>query len=405
MDYNNLRTSTTNHSYNWIWRSVLGVFVLAGSTGALMRFGLIYGFPWDLQFTNIRHAHSHLMYFGWVTPALMALIATRLPFVTKRPLSPRFRLPIILSIIFGLLSYIPFMLYGYRSATLIGRQIPLGVMTSGLNILGWYAFIRAYWQETRGLVRNYPLQLWDTAVYFLIFASAGGWGLPVVTFLNVQNPFWSLALTHIFLDLFAYGWFVLAMLGLIYSGYPALAKKSLARHSITLTVSGLPVIFLLGMPSHVVPPIVRWLGSAGGVLVAFGIMGHIIVLWPIVNRRWQIPLLFLGLTAVSILASTIPPVAQWAIQNGLRILFLHWLLLGFISLGLGTVAEEVWGNQLVWGRKWFVLAVILLILSLFPISGLWPLALNGRWALYATAWGALGPTAVAMVALIFGQTR
>lgn len=69
-------TSDIRHpTYKCGWFSALGVFVLAGLTGAFMRFGLIYGFPWGLQYANIRHAHSHTMYFGWVTPALMALIA------------------------------------------------------------------------------------------------------------------------------------------------------------------------------------------------------------------------------------------------------------------------------------------------------------------------------------------
>lgn len=395
--------STTNHSYQWVWRIVLGVFALAGSTGALMRFGLMYGFPWGLQFSNVRHAHSHLMYFGWVMPGLMALIAMRMPLVTQRPLSPRFRLPIILAIISGLISYIPFMLYGYRPALIAGRQLPLGVMAAGLNITGWYVFIWAYWQETRGLRRNYPLKLWDTAVAFLIFASLGGWGLPIVTFLDVQDPFYSLALTHIFLDLFAYGWFVLALLGLIYSGYPQLVGHPLARRSFYLTISGLPVLFLLGMPSHVVPPAARWLGSVGGVMVGFGILGHIVTLWAVVHRRWKIPLFFLGLTAVSILASTIPPVAQWALQHGVRILFLHWLLLGFTSLSVMTIAEEIWGSQFVWGRKWFTLSVILLILTLFPISGLWFPVLKGRWTVQVVAWGALGPTIVAILSLILSR--
>jgi hypothetical protein len=58
----------------WVWLTALGIFILAASTGAFMRFAMILGFPFGLMFTNVRHAHSHLMYFGWVTPALMGLI-------------------------------------------------------------------------------------------------------------------------------------------------------------------------------------------------------------------------------------------------------------------------------------------------------------------------------------------
>ena len=54
--------------------------VVTAWTGVLMRFGMVYGFPtWAQNFGAIRHAHSHLMYFGWVTLALMAMIWADLP--------------------------------------------------------------------------------------------------------------------------------------------------------------------------------------------------------------------------------------------------------------------------------------------------------------------------------------
>jgi len=206
-----------------------------------MRFGNIYGFPWELQFANLRHAHSHLMFFGWVTPALMALIAAMIPVVTGRPLSKRFRWPVIMALIFSLLTYVPFLLYGYRPAIIEGRQIPLSVIFAGLNIVAWYLFIWQYWQETRGELRNIPLQLWDSAVLFLVYASLGGWGLAIITRTGIEDPFWSLAFTHIFLDTFAFGWFILAILGLIYTAVPAAEGSTIAGYSINLVVIGMPV--------------------------------------------------------------------------------------------------------------------------------------------------------------------
>lgn len=47
-----------------IWKAALVGFIIAGATGSLMRFGMIHGYPAGLQFVNVRHAHSHLMYFG-----------------------------------------------------------------------------------------------------------------------------------------------------------------------------------------------------------------------------------------------------------------------------------------------------------------------------------------------------
>ncbi|MCA9905416.1 MAG: hypothetical protein KC547_16285, partial [Anaerolineae bacterium] len=65
--------------------SVLSLTIAAGA-GVLLRFGLIKGMPgWAGNYSAVRHAHSHLMYFGWVTLGLMALIWHFLPGLTGRP--------------------------------------------------------------------------------------------------------------------------------------------------------------------------------------------------------------------------------------------------------------------------------------------------------------------------------
>ena len=412
----NPQSEISNRKYLHAWFVALGVFVLAGLTGAFMRFGLIYGFPWGLQFANVRHAHSHVMYFGWVTPALMALIAAQLPAVTDRPLSNRFRGPIVMSIVGGLLAYVPFLLYGYAPANLAGRQIPFSVITAGFNVIGWYWFVWAYRQETRGAARNYPLQLWDGALVFLVFASLGAWILAVVTRLDMQDPFWSLAGTHIFLDTFSYGWFILGLLGVAYVPRPQLTGIQVARWSINLVVIGMPVVFLLGMPLHVVPPIMRWLGALGALLVAVGLLGHVWVLWkplasgqqPMINdqlnreygKKWRLPLAFLALTAVTLAALGAPAVARWAAVSGVRVLHLHWMLLGFVTLGLVTAAQEKWGETAVAGWRWMAVTIVILIISLIPLTTLWPAVLRGEWTRYFAAFAALGPAIAAAMMMI-----
>ena len=79
---------------------------VAAATGALLRFGLIWGMPtWTTSYTAIRHAHSHLMYFGWVTLALMALIWHFLPQQTGRPLPRGVGGQMTASALLGLLSF------------------------------------------------------------------------------------------------------------------------------------------------------------------------------------------------------------------------------------------------------------------------------------------------------------
>ncbi|HFC11256.1 MAG TPA: hypothetical protein ENJ56_00325, partial [Anaerolineae bacterium] len=198
-------------NYFWAWKWSLSVFVLAASTGALMRYGLAYGFPFGLQFANLRHAHSHLMYFSWVTPVLIAMIALYLPKVSDRELSRRFFRPITLSLILGVAAYVPFFLWGYSPVPASGLPMPPAVIGAGANIIGWYYFAWVYWQETRGIPRNFVLRMWDTSIIFMILATFGTWFLPVLTVLNIENRFLSVMLTHIFLDLFSEGWFILAL--------------------------------------------------------------------------------------------------------------------------------------------------------------------------------------------------
>ena len=113
------------HTYG-LWS--LFSLTIAAWTGVLMRFGLIGYLPsWANNFIAVRHAHSHLMYFGWVTPALMALIASRLPELGGGRMSGT-HLAIGLAFVTALLAYPPFLLLGYTPAAIGGVRLPLSMI-------------------------------------------------------------------------------------------------------------------------------------------------------------------------------------------------------------------------------------------------------------------------------------
>jgi len=403
-----MMTDSNSSAWRWAWLCALGLFVLAGSTGVLMRFGLLSGFPWGLQYTNVRHAHSHLMYFGWVTPALMALMAAWLPALTGRPFSPtlqsRFRAIIGAVLLLAVGAYGAFLLYGYRPAQIGGVRLPLSTILASLNMLGWYAFIVVYRQATKGAARISPLRLWDAALGFLVLASLGAWGVAVTAVFHIQDALVSAILTHLFLDLFADGWFVLGVLGLASAANPAASRHPWAARSESLLIMGLPVVFLLGIPVNLLPPFVRLIGSLGGLMVGLGLWGHIVVLWQRAEPRWRPALIFLSLEATAALAITVPAIARWSERANLRISYLHWLLLGFVTLGLVTAALATWGQGFVRGWRWLVTAVTLLILTLIPLTNVWPAAWHGRWTMQLAAWAALGPVLVAS-GMLWGGKR
>jgi hypothetical protein len=395
-------TNKLTHDLRWGWVAALLLFVLAGLTGSLYRFGLLVGLPADLQLANVRHAHSHLMYYGWVTPALMTLIAVHLlrglPETSlRKKWQHRFGLVIGLTLGLAVLAYVPFLLYGYGLANVGTAALPLAVIASFFNLIGWYAFAFLYWRLLWGQPRRPAWRLWDLALGFLLLASLGGWGLALARPLQINDPAILSGLTHLFLDLFSYGWFGLALLGLMVAQMPQVARQRLTGWAEGLLIMGLPVIFLLSMPGGLVPPAVRIIAGFGGILVAGGLGLYLWLLWPRLGSAWRAPLFFMGLSGLALLSISLPGVADWAADMGLRVSYLHWLLLGFTSLGLLAAAADLWGDRAVYGRHFFTIAAIILILSLIPLTRLWPPEWSGRWALSLAAWVSLGPTLVALM--------
>ena len=387
------------------WWAALACFVIAGTTGALYRFGLVLGLPWGLDLSNVRHAHSHLMYFSWVTPALMALIAARLPAVLPQGWAVnerRFRGPILGALGLGLAAYPFFFLYGYQPVALGSTQLPLAAVVGSLNTFAWYGFIGVYLKTTWGAPRVYPLKLWDGAVAFLFLASLGGWGVALAGRLGVDSLFVTQGFTHLFLDLFADGWMVLGLLGVAVVARPDLARFAAANYAFTFLIMGLPFTFLLTMPVSLVPPAVRAVAGLGGVLVGLGLLGHSWLLRPQTSgwSRWFVPLGFLVLRAVAEIGLALPVVARWAERTNLRLSYLHWLLLGFVTLGLIAAAYETWPHHALKNWRAFTVGVLLIVLSLIPLTRLWPTAWSGVWAIWFAAFVALIPVLVALHALL-----
>ncbi len=360
-----------------------------------MRFGNIYGFPYGLQWINIRHAHSHLMFFSWVTPPLMALIFARLPEFTGREIEAadrkKINVVITLLIIFGLMAYTVFMGYGYGRVPIGRKGLPLAVIISGLSGIVWYGYMWHYKKAVKGHNGRHAVRLWNGSVWSLLLSSIAAWGVAVSANLGDFPPIIATIFTHLFLDLFSEGWFILAVLGLIYASNPAAETHRWTRKSETLLFIGIPIVFLLSIPTHLLPMSMRLLGSLSALLVGLGLWGNVIILWPHVSKRWRVPLIFLAIKATSMLFAVIPQIAEWAEWSGMHVSYLHWMLLGFVTLGLIAAAEETWGKEAAKGWKVMTTAVILLILTLLLLTAVLPAALAGRWTLHAVAWATVLP--------------
>lgn len=386
-------------SPTWWWS--LAAFAVAALTGSALRFGMLHGFPAGLEFVNVRHAHSHLMYFSWVTPALMMLMM-----VALRGWGIRVRGTGVagFALLCGLTTFVPFLLSGYGLLRVGGAQLPLSMITSALNGVAWYAFVGVYVAATWGRARSLPLRAFDAALFLLILASMGALGLAGTGLAGAADPAWMMALVDFFLDLFGEGWFTLALLGLAYGATPPHAGRHVAERGVEILTLGLIVRSLAALAAPTGAP---WLGAAAAIGTGLAGAGMLLAVWPLwragVPRWWALPLAFLTLKGAIEVALVWPGAAAIIDMLALRILLLHAFLLGGITLGLVAAARSAFGPAAARSPAVLDVAVLALLASLLPLTGAWPRGLSGSWALHVAAWVSLLP-ALAVVALVWVPT-
>lgn len=399
-------SSSSSASGRWsaqalLWQLPVACFVIAALTGFLYRLGLLGADLWGLSLQNIRHAHSHLMFFCWAVPLPMYFIIRRLS-RARPPNEPNMLMSrmALVSLLLGLASYPFFLRYGYRPVPLGGMELPLSVMLSGLVMLGWYGFIAGYWKERKYLQETPDLLFFDGALLMLFISSLGAWGVAAVQFSGIQNPLAGKALTHFFLSSFTEGWVVMVLLGILFQWVPAgsLRDRSFSVPAV-LILFGAPLTFPYGIAADLLSPMLETAARAGGGMAAVGLLW---LLWlfvraePVGRALWYVPAALLGLKGAMQLTASVLPSSFWLSDHGLRIFYLHVLLLGAFTLGLIGRLHE--GSGL--GRGYYYItagSVLGVLVSLVAATRWWPAAWVGSWIFYMMAALALLPALAVML--------
>lgn len=384
-----------------LWRAALGAFVLAAATGAAMRFGAIHGLPFGLSYANVRHAHSHLMFFSWVTPAAMAFASARLWPARARRGGRRVA---FLALATGLIAYPPFLASGYGRLEIAGRDLPASMMAAGLAGVSWYLFALLHVRATRGRERTLPLLALDGGVALLVLASIAATALAGVGMAGLASTAWMPALITLFLESFGDGWFSLALLSLAFEARGRSVDAPSARTGTMLLAGGLVARGLARLALDV---------GAGGAaalaaVAAFAAgLGLLLALGPLLRaevRRapsaWTVPLALLAAKGAAELLLAWPPARAWSDAMGLHVVLLHAFLLGAVSLGLVAAARDGLGPRAAGAPALLAPAVLAMLAALLPLTGAWPAAWRGAWALEAAAWTSLGPPAVVAGSLL-----
>jgi hypothetical protein len=376
----------------------VGAFLVAALTGVLLRFGLYLGMPaWAQNFTAVRHAHSHLMYFGWATLAIMAMIWHQLPRWTQTPLPRAVGWQMAVTALAALLSFPAFWRNGYGLTQIGPAALPLGSIVAGWNGIMWILFALCYRRATAHLTqRPLPVQLWDWAILLLLLAWVGAFGLVPLVILESTSLFLQQMLLHLFLDLFAVGWFTLALLGLLWSwiGQQQPLPRWLPTRSLALCLAP---TFFLGVSPLLVPTPLFWISALANLGAAVGLAWHLGALW---QRRSSLPVLVrfglvaLGLHLLIALPLLWPGLWQWSAGTPLRIFYLHNLLLGWISSGLLGLGLALWfplAQPWRWAihGSWIGGVTLLLLALLGLVLGTQVAAIPGRFWLQLAAWSSV----------------
>lgn len=362
---------STDNQYQTVWKLSLFSFLLAALTGFLYRFGMLYPLPHSLDLVNIRHAHSHLMFFNWISPPIMVWMVSALASQKSGLNHKAFKTCLYSMIGLGFLSYPFFLLYGYHSASFGSVDLPIAAIISGLIMITWYWFAWLYFQNRTGNSSDFSLNLFDGALTALLISSLGAWGVSVFQFSGIHNPLFSSALTHFFLAVFTEGWAILGILGIIWNYIkprpPAMQNGWLWQPLLV----GSMLIFPFSLTQSLVTPLMLLSAKTGLILIILSLILHLYIFLKSKKFTGFVLKTILGLIGFKILfqAIAVLPIDLWPGEHGIRILYLHLLLLGIVSISLFRVfsfRDHSIGVQLFTG------SVLLVIGSLFLISGYSP---------------------------------
>jgi hypothetical protein len=207
-------------------------------------------------FRNLVHAHSHLAFFGWATPALFAL-------VVRTAVSPSvagarwLRLHAHTVGIGSLLAFAGFLAGGYTTSTIVLSTVHVGL---------WVLFAFGMWPRLDG-ASPFVRRSLRGALAFLVLAGLGAMAPGVVMARGIADPWIGQLALQSFLTPFIGGWL---MLGAMAVAYGALPTRRLAAPAMVLVAAGTVPSLLLHVTAPYPAVWLMWVGQGGTALVGAG---------------------------------------------------------------------------------------------------------------------------------------
>jgi len=390
-----------------VYRLSLLSFILAAATGALFRYGLIFPLPDALALDNIRHAHTHLMFFNWISPPVMAWMATLLIHSDTKLSEESVQRCLYSMLILGFLSYPFFLFFGYRSVDLGFASLPLSAIISGLIMLTWYWFAVLYFTHRKQAKPTSALEIFDGALIALLVSSLGAWGVSAAQLFEGISSLIPSALTYFFLSVFTEGWAVLAGIGVLWSSVELPKPKITVGWLYLPLLFGSMLLFPLSFSTSLITTEMLIAARTGLSLIVISLSVNLFYFLQATSLKHRF--LFyslLTILALKIIVQTISifPTGFWIGVHGLRILYLHLIMLGFISVTLIHYLPFS-KKPTLFISSFFIVTVWLLLISLAAISGYWPASLAVPNVYMWVFWVALLPLLPALILLFTTGNR
>lgn len=330
----------------WIRVSLWNLFIV-GCLGLVMRYKIAFSLPWVDQ-KHLLHAHSHFAFAGWVSLALMALLAWCVQAREDRTIARKYQwlLGAQLFSAYGML--VCFVLQGYGAWS---------ITFSTLSVLLSFIFSAVFWRDLDRAEERRPGHRWfRAALIFNVISSAGTFYLAYMMMSHTMNQRVYLASVYYYLHFQYNGWFFFGCMGLFAE----------VLHSRGIRLPSFNRVFLLFVlacvPAYVLSalwlPLPVWMYVIV-VLSAFAQLAGGWLLWKDLRAQWQSIRAAFSLSARRLLtlaglslvvklllqaASTVPTLSTYAFGfRPIIIAYLHLVLLGVITLFLlgYLVAEKM----------------------------------------------------------------
>ena len=377
----------------------MGFFILAGTTGVLFRIGMAGGEILGLSLQNIRHAHSHLMFFGWAGFLPLVIIFQQSQDAGELRGYTWMKNAVISIIILSPVTYVFFLFWGYHPVSVGEAQLPLAAIFSSFVMIAWYVFAAGYW-KTNPNQDSEKDQWFRLALLMLGISSLGAWGVGALQVVEADNILLSKAMTHFFLGTFTEGWVVLVIVGILVNVLDLKPNDFLITPEKLriMIVIGAPLTFSYGITYSLLTPELLWSARAGGLLSSAATL--LFVFAAVRKCRdlksiWFWPVLLLGVKGMVQLVVSLYPEGGWFADHNLRILYLHIILLGSFTLTAFAFLHITFKTK---RHTYYLMAVscMLVLISLVLPTGMFPISMKGPWIFDALILAAVLPVAAAL---------